>query len=142
MLIALNASTGTLLWKFNTVLASDLGVRSAGSRFGRGLGDAARQRRRIRDVRNRKSVPDARFGDGAPLNAALYRQRCEPRRGERKLRWYYQAVPNDFKDYDMQASPISARIGHVPVDIGGGKMGYVYAMNAGATEAELENAGR
>ena len=24
-----------------------------------------------------------------------------------KLRWYYQGVPNDFKDYDMQASPIS-----------------------------------
>ena len=22
-----------------------------------------------------------------------------------KLRWYYQGVPNDFKDYDMQVSP-------------------------------------
>ena len=47
-----------------------------------------------------------------------------------KLRWYYQGVPNDFKDYDMQASPISARVGQVPVVIGGGKMGYVYEMNA------------
>jgi hypothetical protein len=25
-----------------------------------------------------------------------------------KLRWYYQGIPNDFKDWDMQASPISA----------------------------------
>ena len=47
-----------------------------------------------------------------------------------KLRWYYQGVPNDFKDYDMQASPISAEVGGVRVVIGGGKMGYVYEMNA------------
>jgi glucose dehydrogenase len=47
-----------------------------------------------------------------------------------RLRWYYQGVPNDFKDYDMQASPISASANGVPVVIGGGKMGYVYEMNA------------
>jgi glucose dehydrogenase len=47
-----------------------------------------------------------------------------------KLRWYYQGVPNDFKDYDMQTSPISARIGGASVVIGSGKMGYVYEMNA------------
>jgi alcohol dehydrogenase (cytochrome c) len=47
-----------------------------------------------------------------------------------KLRWYYQGVPDDFKDYDMQASPISARTGGVSVVIGSGKMGYVYEMNA------------
>jgi outer membrane protein assembly factor BamB len=47
-----------------------------------------------------------------------------------KLRWYYQGVPDDFKDYDMQTSPISARAGGVPVVIGSGKMGYVYEMNA------------
>jgi outer membrane protein assembly factor BamB len=46
------------------------------------------------------------------------------------LRWYYQAVPNDFKDYDMQASPISTTAHGVPVVIGGGKMGDVYEMNA------------
>jgi outer membrane protein assembly factor BamB len=48
-----------------------------------------------------------------------------------RLRWYYQGVPDDFKDYDMQASPISARIGGLSVVIGSGKMGYVYEMNAG-----------
>jgi len=39
-------------------------------------------------------------------------------------------VPNDFKDYDMQASPISASANGVSVVLGGGKMGYVYEMNA------------
>ena len=47
-----------------------------------------------------------------------------------KLRWYYQAVPNDFKDQDMQLSPIATVVGGVPAIIGGGKMGIVYAMNA------------
>jgi alcohol dehydrogenase (cytochrome c) len=39
-------------------------------------------------------------------------------------------VPDDFKDYDMQASPISARVNGVSVVIGAGKMGYVYEINA------------
>jgi len=39
-------------------------------------------------------------------------------------------VPDDFKDYDMQASPISARASGNSVVIGSGKMGYVYEMNA------------
>ena len=47
-----------------------------------------------------------------------------------KLRWYYQAVPDDFQDHDLQASPISAVIGGVPVIITGGKVGYVFALNA------------
>jgi len=47
-----------------------------------------------------------------------------------KLRWYYQAVPDDFVDHDLQASPISASIGAVPVIVTAGKMGYVYALNA------------
>ena len=47
-----------------------------------------------------------------------------------RLRWYYQGVPNDFKDYDMQTSPIAAKTNDVPVVIGAGKMGYVYEINA------------
>ena len=47
-----------------------------------------------------------------------------------KLRWYYQGVPNDFMDHDMQASPISTSVNGAPVVISSGKMGYVYEMNA------------
>jgi outer membrane protein assembly factor BamB len=39
-------------------------------------------------------------------------------------------VPNDFLDWDMQLSPVAASVGGTPAVIGGGKMGYVYAMNA------------
>ena len=47
-----------------------------------------------------------------------------------KLRWYYQGVPDDFLDHDMQASLVSTSVKGVPVVIGSGKMGYVYEMNA------------
>jgi hypothetical protein len=47
-----------------------------------------------------------------------------------KLRWYYQAVPDDFLDHDLQASPISTSIGAAPVIIAAGKVGIVYALNA------------
>jgi alcohol dehydrogenase (cytochrome c) len=49
-----------------------------------------------------------------------------------KLKWYYQAVPNDFYDWDMQIGPMytASGPGGQPTVIDAGKMGYVYAMNA------------
>ncbi len=50
--------------------------------------------------------------------------------GTGRLRWYFQAVTDDFKDYDMQTSPIATRVGATPAVIGSGKMGIVYAIDA------------
>ena len=49
-----------------------------------------------------------------------------------KLKWYYQGVPNDFYDWDMQIGPMYTATGPggQPTVIDAGKMGYVYAMNA------------
>jgi outer membrane protein assembly factor BamB len=44
------------------------------------------------------------------------------------LRWHYQAVPNDFYDWDLQLSPMWIP-GKRPMVVTGGKMGYVYAIN-------------
>jgi outer membrane protein assembly factor BamB/cytochrome c553 len=49
-----------------------------------------------------------------------------------KLRWHYQAIPNDFHDWDFQLSPIYAKAGGRAVIVNAGKMGYVYAMDAGS----------
>lgn len=47
-----------------------------------------------------------------------------------KLNWYFQAVPNDFHDWDMHISPIYVKeTGHRPMVLASGKMGYVYALN-------------
>ena len=126
VLLALNASSGKLLWRFNTIL------RRSPSRYGTG---GAWETPLV------GSDGSVTFGIGNPyLTAAqaiahpsswLYTDsevNLDAATG--KLRWYYQAVPNDFMDHDMQTSPIAATINGVPAVIGGGKMGVVYAMNA------------
>jgi outer membrane protein assembly factor BamB len=47
-----------------------------------------------------------------------------------KLKWYFQAVPDDFHDWDMQLSPIYAKSGGRTLVVDAGKMGYVYAMDS------------
>ena len=130
VLLALNASNGAVLWKFNTVVGPEPGVQSLGV----GSGGAW-------ETPLVGSDGSVTYGIGNPYqiagsaiahpSAQLYTDsdvNLDAATG--KLRWYYQGVPNDFKDYDMQASPISASVNGVPVVIGGGKMGNVYEMNA------------
>jgi outer membrane protein assembly factor BamB len=130
VLMALNAASGALLWTFNTLLGSDQGVRAIG------LGSGGAWQTPL--VGTDGSVT---FGIGNPYQSAgsamadpsaqLYTDSdvsLDAATG--KLRWYYQGVTNDFKDYDMQASPISATVGGTPVVLGAGKMGYVYEMDA------------
>src|SRR5215467_11853162 len=126
VLLALRASTGKVLWRFNTLL------HGRASRFGAGGawepplvgGDGS-----------------VTFGIGNPYHSAaqaigqpgpqLYTDsevNLDAATG--KLRWYYQGVANDFADHDLQSSPIATTIGGVPVVIAGGKVGIVYALNA------------
>jgi alcohol dehydrogenase (cytochrome c) len=130
VLLALNASSGSLLWRFNTVVGPEPGVQSLGV----GSGGAW-------ETPLVSADGSVTYGIGNPYQSPaaamahpgldLYTDsdvNLDAATG--RLRWYYQGVPNDFKDYDMQASPISARTGGVSVVIGSGKMGYVYEMNA------------
>jgi alcohol dehydrogenase (cytochrome c) len=131
VLLALKATTGQLLWKFNTVLGQNRGVQAVG------LGSGGAWETPL--VSSDGSVT---FGIGNPYQTPasavahpsqqLYTDsdvNLDAATG--KLRWYYQGVPNDFEDHDMQASPIASSVDGAPVVIGGGKMGYVYEMNAG-----------
>jgi alcohol dehydrogenase (cytochrome c) len=131
VLLALDAASGKLLWKFNTVIGgqaqgvSSLGVGSGGAWETPLVG----------------SDGSVTFGIGNPYQS-IGEAISHPARqlytdsevnldaATGKLRWYYQAVPNDFEDHDMQASPIAAVVDGVPAIIGGGKLGIVYAMNA------------
>jgi len=130
VLFALNASTGGVLWRFNTVPGEDSAVRATGA----GAGGAW-------ETPLVGSDGSVTFGIGNPYqspataiahpSALLYTDsEVNLNAATGKLRWYYQAVPDDFFDWDMQASPIAATIGGAPAVIGAGKMGYVYAMNA------------
>jgi outer membrane protein assembly factor BamB len=130
ILLALNAHNGHEIWKFNTMTGPEPGVQSLGV----GAGGAWET-----PLVNANGT--VTFGIGNPYQS-IGSAYSEPAKllysdsdvtldaATGKLRWYYQAVPDDFKDYDMQASPISATVNGRPVVIGGGKMGYVYEMNA------------
>jgi glucose dehydrogenase len=130
VLMALNASTGRRLWTFNTVTGQGAGVRALG------LGSGGAWEPPL--VGSDGSVT---FGIGNPYQS-IGQAIAHPSRqlytdsavnldaATGKLRWYYQAVPDDFQDHDLQASPVSADVHGVPVIIASGKVGYVYALNA------------
>ncbi len=131
VLLALNASSGRLLWKFNTLT----GGQGAGvAALGLGSGGAW-------ETPLVGSDGSVTFGIGNPYQS-IGEAISHPSRllytdselnldaATGKLRWYYQAVPNDFKDHDLQTSPIATVAGKVPAILGSGKMGIVYAMNA------------
>ncbi len=129
-LMALDAANGRLLWEFNSVLQpSSKGVQALG------LGSGGAWETPL--VGSDGSVT---FGTGNPYqyigsaieypSDQLYTDSAvnlDAATG--KLRWYHQAVPDDFIDHDLQASPISASINGTDVIITAGKMGYVYALN-------------
>jgi alcohol dehydrogenase (cytochrome c) len=130
VLLALDASTGKKLWSFKTVIGAEPGVNALGLGSGGawetplvgtdgsvtfGVGNPYQSIGEATNHPSRQLYTDSEVN----LDAATGR-----------LRWYYQAVPNDFKDWDMQLSPIAATVGGVPAIIGGGKVGDVYAMNA------------
>src|ERR1700733_5686080 len=130
VLLALSASTGKELWSFNTVAGADPGANA----LGLGAGGAW-------ETPLVGADGSVTFGTGNPYQsigeaishpaADLYtNSEVNLDAATGKLRWYYQAVPNDFKHWDMQLSPIGATGGGGPAGIGGGKMGDVYAMNA------------
>jgi outer membrane protein assembly factor BamB len=138
VLLALSAASGAVLWRFNTVT----GGEPAGVKALPVLGSGGAWETPL--VGTDGSVT---FGIGNPYQSIggaidhpardLYTDsevNLDAATG--KLRWYYQAVPNDFKDWDMQLSPIATEVNGGPAVIGSGKMGIVYAMNA-ATGALL-----
>ena len=124
LLLALKASSGAVLWRFNTVVGAHAGVQSldVGSGGAWETPLASGDGSVTYGIGNPYQTPAAAV---AHPSAQLYTDgavNLDAATG--KLRWYYQALPDDFKDYDLQASPISARIGGVPVVVGAGKMGY------------------
>jgi outer membrane protein assembly factor BamB len=130
VLLALNAATGKLLWTFNTLKRTSRGVTSLGVGAG-GAWETPLVNTNgsvTYGIGNPYQTPASATKYPAPLLYTDSAVNLNAATG--KLRWYFQAVPNDFKDFDLQASPIAATINGRPVVIGGGKMGIVYAMSA------------
>jgi outer membrane protein assembly factor BamB len=130
VILALDAATGKELWTFNTVAGAAPGVQALG------LGSGGAWETPL--VGTDGSVT---FGTGNPYQS-IGEAVSHPARqlytdsevnlsaATGKLNWYYQAVPNDFNDHDLQTSPIAAVVDGAPAVIASGKVGIVYAMNA------------
>lgn len=130
VLMALEATTGALLWKFDTAIGPDPGVQQLGLGTGGawetplvgtdgsvtyGIGNP------YQTVASAMTHPARQLYTDSDVNVTA---------ATGKLRWYYQGVPNDFMDHDLQTSPIAATVNGAPVVIGSGKVGDVYEMNA------------
>jgi outer membrane protein assembly factor BamB len=128
---ALDAKTGKVLWKFQET--KDPNQRGAGGADGTGgaWGTPLVENGLVyfgianpyRSLNQATKTP----------NAVLYNDSTvalDENTG--KLKWFFQAVPNDFYDWDMQIGPMYTATGPggQPTVIDSGKMGIVYAMNA------------
>jgi outer membrane protein assembly factor BamB len=124
--VALDADTGSQLWSFSTVLQpSAFPEAAAGGLWNTALidpnGDVY--------VGTGNTYHTPRDGLERP-DELLYTNsllKLGPRTGT--LRWYYQAVPNDFYDWDLHLSPVWVRHRGASMVIAAGKMGYIYAVN-------------
>jgi alcohol dehydrogenase (cytochrome c) len=130
ILLALNAANGRVIWKFSTIVGSDTAVQAdqvgAGGAWEPPL--VGSDGSVTFGIGNPYESPATAIAHPARLLYSDSAVNLDAATG--KLRWYYQAVPNDFMDHDLQTSPIAASVNGTSVIIAAGKMGYVYAINA------------
>jgi len=133
LIFAFDAKTGKKLWTFNTDKnPADRTGKSAASAPLPGSGGAW-EAPLIADGTVYFGIGNAYRSPNEALKtpeAFLYNDSIvalNPNTG--KLKWYYQGVPNDFYDWDMQISPIYVHDGGQSTVIDAGKMGFVYAYD-------------
>jgi outer membrane protein assembly factor BamB/plastocyanin len=79
------------------------------------------------------SVANGYYSHNSPKstqNERLYTNSLVKLDGETgELLWHYQAIPNDFWDWDLHLSPVLADDGDRQLVVTGGKLGYVIAVD-------------
>jgi outer membrane protein assembly factor BamB/mono/diheme cytochrome c family protein len=126
VIYALDARTGRMLWSFDTVI-DPVGreIIGGGAWNAPAVGPDGTVYFGIGNMYQPESVARSRPG------RRLYTDSTVALDGATgKLKWFFQAVPNDFHDWDMQLSPIYATTGGRALIVDAGKMGYVYALDA------------
>lgn len=130
--LAFDATTGEQLWAFDTTDQPARDRTPSGGAWNTPLVDDSG------DVYY--SVANGYYSPNSPTftqNERLYTDSLVKLDGETgKLLWYYQALPNDFWDWDLHLSPVLAQSGGDDVVVTGGKLGYVVAVDP-ATGDEL-----
>jgi outer membrane protein assembly factor BamB len=122
---ALDAKTGKQLWTFDTTDEPHGDRTPSGGAWNTPLVDG--------EGNVYYSVANGYYSHNSPKrtqNERLYTDSLVKLDGETgKLLWHYQAIPNDFWDWDLHLSPVLADDGGKPVVVTGGKLGYVVAVD-------------
>jgi outer membrane protein assembly factor BamB len=129
---ALDARTGAVRWKFDTIKEPWKHPDKAG---GGGLwnpvsiDDAGRVYGGNSNPSPWGGTPELPNGGAFP-GPALYTDSLIVLEGKTgRLLWYDQVTPHDVRDHDFQASPVLTRAGGADLVIGAGKGGHVIAWN-------------
>lgn len=124
-LLVLDASDGSELWRFDTTeeQEGDLTV-SGGAWSAPAVDDEGNVYYGTGNGYYSHDSPAEYRDERLYTNSAL---KLDAATGE--LEWFYQAVPNDFWDWDLHLSPILADVEGQQTTIVGGKMGYVYGLD-------------
>jgi outer membrane protein assembly factor BamB len=123
--LAFDATTGEQLWDFDTTDEPSSDRTASGGAWNTPLVDDAG------DVYY--SVANGYYSPNSPKstqNERLYTNSLVKLDGETgELLWHYQALTNDFWDWDLHLSPVLAQIDGEDVVVTGGKLGYVIAID-------------
>lgn len=125
-LLVLDASDGSELWRFDTTDEPEGDLTPSGGAWSAPAIDA--------EGYVYYGTGNGYYSHNAPAehqNERLYTNsalKLDAATGE--LDWFFQAVPNDFWDWDLQLSPILADVEGRPMAIVGGKMGFVYGLDS------------
>jgi alcohol dehydrogenase (cytochrome c) len=123
--LAFDAGTGEQLWSFDTTDEPQTDDTPSGGAWNTPLVDE--------DGNVYYSVANGYYSPNAPKstqNERLYTNSLVKLDGETgELLWFYQALPNDFWDWDLHLSPVLADNDGEQLVVTGGKLGYVIAVD-------------
>jgi outer membrane protein assembly factor BamB len=126
-LFALDAQTGKVRWRFNTVPTSLWGKPTVNSGGGVWYSPAISGDSVYADIGNPAPFPNATSRPGPNLYTDSV-VKLDATSG--KLVWYRQVLPHDLYDWDLEAPPILTTAGGRAIVVAAGKMGYVYGLDA------------
>ena len=124
-ILALDAADGSELWRFDTTDEPDGDETPSGGAWNTPALDG--------EGNVYFGVANGYYSHNSPerlQNQRLYTDSAVKLNGDTgELDWYYQAVPNDFWDWDLHLSPILVEQDGRNLVIVSGKMGIVYAVD-------------
>ena len=128
--LAFDAETGEQIWAFDTTDEPEGDETPSGGAWNTPLAD---------DEGNvYYSVANGYYSHNSPestQNDRLYTNSLIKLNGETgELLWHYQALPNDFWDWDLHLSPVLADNDGDDLVVTGGKLGYVIAVDPDSGE--------